>query len=124
MGLKEARAELAGVLAGALPNATVCDSVPERVNAPAVIIRPSDDYVSVAESFGGERVAQLDVILVAKAGRNNLVSDDLDDMIDAVIDGLAGSGVWDRPAVPAPFVAGLGGSNYLCCALQTACVYS
>lgn len=125
MGLKEARGALAELVSAALgPDADVFDHVPNKITPPVAIIRPADDYVGLPVDFAGGRVAQLEIVLVAKSGRNNLTSDDLDDMIDAVLAGLVGSGIeWDAPVVPAPFVAEMAGSNFLACALQTACVY-
>lgn len=126
MGLQDVRETLAGIVGQALgPDAAVFSTVPNKITPPAAIIRPADEYVSLPETYGGERVAQLEIVLVAPSGRNNLVSDELDGMIDAVIDGLAGAETaWDSPVVPAPFVASLAGANFLACALQTACVYS
>lgn len=122
--LKEIRADLADLVTNGLgENVTVYDTVPEKINAPCAIIRPADEYVAAPETFGGVGVVQLEVILVAKAGRNNLVSNELDDLVDAVLAEFVGSEIWDSPTVEAPFNAVLAGSNYLVAVLTTTCIH-
>lgn len=128
MGLKEARFALSELVGEALPGVTVSRTVPERLTPPLAVVRPADDYVTQGDTFelgeAPERFVELEVVLVAKSGRNNQASDDLDDMIDAVLDALAGSPFDVPESVPAPFVARVGESNFLACALPTACAYT
>lgn len=104
MNLTQHRADLAQVLTEATQGTkvTVHRYVPESVSAPAVVIEPGDPYLSSeqAETPFGQYHARWDLIAVAQVATNETATDELDDLIGAIVAGLAGAYVVERVSQP------------------------
>lgn len=102
----EARAELVAALQAA--DLHVLDHVPNQIEPPVVLIEPSENYLSRGETFKrGEWAITCDVYALVPLGQDNdHTTDQLDDMLAALLHALAG--VWgiDAMSKPGPLTAG------------------
>lgn len=89
--LNTARQGLVAILQ-AVPTWTVYGYVPERINAPAAIVSPDDPYVTSDGPFGTVTV-RWTVTLVADVATNEVVTEDLDALVEDALVALANGGV-------------------------------
>lgn len=116
----EARENLKTLLEGALPGMLVFSSAPQKVVPPFIGIGPWDPYIDFnGVPFGGRRV-HLGVTVVAGAGTNDMLADELDDLIDSVILAIDEdqSGEFVPIQVDRPGQVGINGQSHLGCVIE------
>ncbi len=87
--------------------AKVYDYVPETIVAPAIIIQPGDPYLDDAgQPIDAYKVNRI-VTLIARVGTNERQTDDLDDLIEAVVL------ILDVSKVSAPYEFTYNNAHYL-----------
>ncbi len=92
MNLSQQRADLAETLKNAAADLTINPYVPEMVSPPAIIIEPSDPYLTIDDDtpFGHWTIAY-DLLAVVEVGTNEKATEDLDNLITAVATALKGA---------------------------------
>lgn len=72
--------------------AQVYDHVPARLTPPAVIVLPGSPYIEPGDVFGSFKVNH-SVSVVMASGTNEKVTEDVDNLIEAVLKALVEAGV-------------------------------
>lgn len=116
MNIAQQRADLAAVLTGAdlavgeVP-VQVYPYLPESPNMPSILIEPADPWISSdEETFGSYRIG-FELTISADVGTNEKITADLDQLVNDVIDALAGA--YDVAEVSAPFAYQTNTAMYL-----------
>lgn len=85
------RKSLVDAIAGDPVDLNVLDHLPERLVPPAVLVRAGSPYVGEAVTFD-ERRLNYQAIVVAPAGSNERITDELDELVEKVIGRVLASG--------------------------------
>lgn len=105
--LADLRADLVELLA--TDDAPAYDHLPKVLNPPATLIEPAEPYLTDSAeglAFGQFEVA-FDVFVLTGRAQNPVQVTTLDTQLEAVIDALDGSDVWELREVGQPFVLAL-----------------
>lgn len=91
-GLHDQRTKILDALEPLPPTVSRFDHAPARMSAPAVMVQPSDPYLTGGQQFG-EWTAHHTLTVLVAAGPNPQITQATDDLIETTLDALDLAGI-------------------------------
>lgn len=109
--LSEARADLAALLETAGLRAFAYS--PDRVQPPMAVVYPgSSDWISSGSTFGTWSIT-FDVYITARTGSNVVITADIDEFVEAVLQAVNDTPGFEVASIGAPIAENVDGTNLL-----------
>lgn len=90
--------------------------VPERITPPIAVMEPAGDWIVSGDTFGAFRIG-FDVTLITQTASNAKATDEIDQMVDDILDAIAGAAGFYCGSVNAPTSLQANNAEYLSVAL-------
>lgn len=108
--INDARSSLLALLSDAGIRAV--EVVPERITPPLTVLEPASDWVQAGDTYGSFRIG-FDATVIVQTASNAVVSEALDDAVDAVLTAVQGAQGFYVASVGAPTILSVQNAEFL-----------